>query len=248
MTSVSIEREKLTAWEARMSTVSALLCATNKDTVTACLASTIQSVSQDIRVELDAGTARSTAMKEALNDAREELEKNISEHIEREEHHGDCQVCGKEICCEECIKTGQDTCDDEDCGAVGDDLTCEEEPAAVTQSKESERMRNGTFAWTPEEEAVLRTFKTVDEAVEKANLPGRTNSAILNKWRKLKNAGAILERAKPFRYIGSVPSLFDRMGIIISFTDDRKKVNAEMLPDHTSMQIDIANITQVGVL
>lgn len=248
MTSISIEREKLTAWEARMNTASTILCVAYKDAVTASLSGILNVVCLEIRDELNAGEVRNTAMKEALNDAREALEKNIAEHIEREEHHGECQVCGKDCSCEECIKTGQDICDDEDCGAVGDDLTCEEEPVEVPRSKEQERMRNGSFAWTPEEEAVLRTFKTVDEAVEKANLPGRTNSAILNKWRKLKNAGAILERAKPFRYVGDIPAFKDRMGIIISYTDDRTKVNAEMLPNHSSMQIDIKNITQEGVL
>lgn len=248
MTSVSIEREKLTAWEARMNTASTLLSATNSGAVIACLAGTIQSVGREIREELDAGTARNTAMKKQLNDAREELEKNITEHIEREEQHGDCQICGKDISCEECIKTGQDTCDDEDCGAVGDNLTCEEEPAAATQSKEQERMRNGSFAWTPEEESVLRTFSTMGDAVENANLPGRTISAISNKWNKLKKAGAILDKTKPFRYIGSTPSLFNRMGIINSYTDDRTRVNAEMMPDLKTIQINIRDITQEGIL
>lgn len=224
MTSVSIEREKLTAWEARMNTASTLLSATNSGAVIACLAGTIQSVGREIREELDAGTARNTAMKKQLNDAREELEKNITEHIEREEQHGDCQVCGKEPSAEN--------------PDIVDGLLTEEQKSA----------RNGSVLWSPDEESVLRTFTSASDARERAYLPGRDAKSIDNKWRRLNSEHKIIDKKKPFRYIGDAESLKDKLGIIKSYTDDRKFVNADMQPDNKYCQIAIRNITQEGIL
>lgn len=234
MTVIIIEREKLTEWAARINTASTILYASAKDAVAASVTDVLDGVCLEMREELNAGADNSTAEEEEHNCAREG-------------HHGKCKVCGKEAHCKKCTEVKQDTSDGEE--HHEECQVREEEPVAAPQSKEPECLRNGTFAWMSEEESVLRTFKTVDEAIEKANLPGRTDIAIRNKWYQLKRAGAILERAKPFRYIGSARPLFDRMGIILSYTDDRTRVNAEMLPDRTTtMQIDIANITQVGIL